>query len=143
MKVSERTQQDLRFLSHFKIYRAQILAKNTRCSIQRVALGNGCLGSSLVLECGTGSLQDKMERRGWCASLGFTDVSLLELIRSGRHFCLGTMRNSPRYVTQTRSCLCVFMSTGDLLLWSTRLKFTRELRCVYMHTLKIMYVCGC
>lgn len=35
------------------------------------------LGSSVVLECGTRSLQDEMERQGWCTSLGFTDVSLL------------------------------------------------------------------
>lgn len=35
------------------------------------------LGSSVVLECGTRSLQDMMERQDWCISLGFTDVSLL------------------------------------------------------------------
>lgn len=35
------------------------------------------LGSSVVLECGTRSLQDMMERQDWCTSLGFTDVSLL------------------------------------------------------------------
>lgn len=70
-----------RLFLHIKCYTAQILAKNTRCSGEtdvRRGLGVGgvlfaALGSSLVLECGTRSLQDE----GWCTSLGFTDVSLL------------------------------------------------------------------